>query len=106
MKTGKLIWVIVIIAVVLIVVAYFVGRSNLKKTAAAISNAPAANPAVTGRIVASQSNGTGSKWVIVGSGTSCPIGQSSGKDLGYGPIGKDSNGNDIYNCYISTIPRD
>lgn len=82
MKTGKLIWVIIGIAVVLIIVAYFVGRNNIKKTAAAIATAPVANPAVTGRLVASQS-GAGARWIQVANvGNTCPEGSTFGSEIG------------------------
>lgn len=51
MKTGKLIGIIVVLAILLIVIAYFVGNSNMKKTVNAVATAPKPIPAVTGRTI-------------------------------------------------------
>lgn len=104
MKTGKVIGIMVVVFVIIAITAYFISQSNKKKTAAAIATAPNANPAVTGRVVANVSSGSiVGKWIQVPnlSTGACPVGSTSGKDLGEGPIGE-NNGNPIYRCYRST----
>lgn len=95
MKTKTLIWTIVIIALVLIVISYFVGQANLKKTAAAIATAPEPNTRIVGHVV----NSLSSRWIQVpNQGNGCPQGAVSGQNLGMSPT---STNPDVYACYVS-----
>ncbi len=95
MKPGKTLLIIFVIIVVLVGIAYLVGQSNKKKTAAALAGQPNANPDVTGRYIAQNSSLTSDYSVIDPSGKAvwvwagtnpCPRGYGkvlSGPDAGW-----------------------
>lgn len=100
MKTGKVIGIILVLVIVLGIAAYFIMQANKKKTAAAVATAPNANPAVTGRVIASTSVNplSSGKYVFAGNGSPTNSGWCrGGGDLILGP-----NPDGSYSCYKQT----